>query len=218
MEKDGYFFEDGKVWIDKFLEYKGVPYPKDNEGRLYKMYYSLTSSAGYVVENYYHDGVQVHGVPISEHKAFSLIRPPVRKASPRGTIILGNTMINGVRGISEDESWCFDMNRLNPPKLDPMHYVIFKDSRNAYDTNIPWEKDSPNEPIFVRDFVEYDDMPFVLAESDEGFPDVWRMRRDENAYRGYILEKATGSIVPDVLFKSSRISEQEAYEMVLWRC
>ena len=66
-------------------------------------------------------------------------------------------------------------------------------------------------------FVEYDAMPFVVAKQDEGgFPDVWRLKRNDEAYRGYVLEKATGSIIPDVLFKSSLVTEQEAYEMVFW--
>jgi len=216
LQKNGTYVEDGKVWVGKFLEYKNIPYAEDSQGVLHKMHYCLVTSSGYVLERYYNPFITMNGVPISEKTAFSLLRPAARKRSERGTIIVGNSIINGKNGLTEDETWIFHNSRIAPTELNPMRYIIFKDSRNAYGTHISWEMDTENEPIFVIKFVEYDGMPFVIAKPSEGgFPDVWRLRRNDEAYRGYILEKATGSIIPDALFKSSLVTEQEAYELAL---
>jgi len=217
LRKNGTYVEDGKVWVDRFLEYQETPYAEDNEGVLHKMHFCLVTSSGYILERYYHPFITANGVRISEKKAFSLLRPAVRQKNERGTIIIGNAIINAKNGITDIESKQFHDWREPPAALNPKEYVIFKDSRNAYGANIPWELDTENEPIFVMKFVEYDGMPFVIAQPREpGFPDVWRLKRNDEAYRGYVLEKATGSIVPDALFKSSLVTEQEAYEMVFW--
>jgi len=218
LQKNGTYVEDGQVWVGRFLEYKETPYAEDYEGVLHKMHFCLITSSGYVLERYYHPFITAHGVRISEKRAFSLLRPAVRQMNERGTIIIGPSIMNVKKnGISDFESKHFDDGWEPPAELNPMRYVIFKDSRNAYGANIPWETDTENEPIFVMNFVAYDYMPFVIAKPlENGFPAVWRLKRNDEAYRGYILEKATGSIVPDVLFKSSVVTEQEAYELVFW--
>ena len=87
------------------------------------------------------------------------------------------------------------------------------DGRDAVGT--PWESEGPNSPVFVKKFVEYDDMPFILADNPEGgFPKVFRMRPSNSAAFGYTLEEANGSIIPDALFKSFEISEKEAVELL----
>ena len=217
LQKNGMYVKDGQVWVDNFLEYQEAPYAEDYEGVLYKMYFCLVTSSGYVLERYYHPFITMNGVTISEKRAFSLLRPEVRQMNERGTIIIGPSIINCENGVTADESERFRDWREPPAALPPMQYVIFKDSRNAWGTNIPWEMETENEPIFVMKFVAYDGMPFIIAEPHErGFPDVWHLIRNDDAYRGYVLEKATGSIVPDVLFKSSLVTEQEAFEMAFW--
>ena len=94
LQKNGTYVEDGKVWVDKFLEYKNLPYAEDSDGVLHKMHFCLVTSSGYVLERYYHPFITMNGVTISEKRAFSLLRPAVRQMNERGTIIIGNSIIN----------------------------------------------------------------------------------------------------------------------------
>ena len=77
-------------------------------------------------------------------------------------------------------------------------------------SGVPWEKGTPNEPVFVKKFVEYDDVPFVLAKDGKAY----RMLPSKSASLGYTLEEDNTSRSTDAWFKGSTIPESEAVSLL----
>ena len=76
-------------------------------------------------------------------------------------------------------------------------------------SGVPWEKGTPNEPVFVEEFVEYDDVPYVVANSG-----LFRMLPNKASSLGYTLELAFDAPTADILFKGSTIPESEAVALL----
>lgn len=86
--------------------------------------------------------------------------------------------------------------------------VLFMDGRDA--NGIPWEKGTPNEPVFVQRFKEYDDMPFVFSDSGK----VFRMLPSKDSSFGYRLEEDKTSRGTDALLKGYTVTEEEAVSLL----
>ena len=89
--------------------------------------------------------------------------------------------------------------------------VTFPDGRvvSEFPVEFGWE-DSELEPVVIKRFVEYDDIPCVLAKGGS----VFRMRPSNDPNFPYRLEEVTSTLSSDAAFKGSWISEEEAIELV----
>ena len=64
--------------------------------------------------------------------------------------------------------------------------------------------------VFVEEFREYDDVPFVLATDGS----TWRMLPSKETSFGYTLVEDNSSSSTDAMFKGSSITEAEAVSLL----
>jgi hypothetical protein len=88
--------------------------------------------------------------------------------------------------------------------------TLFKDGRDASD-GTPWEAGTENEPVFVREFIDWEGIPFVFAEDGS----LFRMRPSNGANSRYTLESADDTpSATSIAMYGSRITEGEAVALL----
>ncbi|MDR3358218.1 MAG: hypothetical protein LBN96_05105 [Desulfovibrio sp.] len=85
----------------------------------------------------------------------------------------------------------------------------FMDGRDASD-GTPWEKGGPNEPVFVDSFIDWEGVPFILADDGR----LFRMRSSKDTSSGYLLDPNFSIEYSTVLMNGDRVSESEAVTLL----
>ena len=77
-------------------------------------------------------------------------------------------------------------------------------------TGVPWEKGTPNEPVFIDEFFEYNDSAFAFTSEGK----LFQMLPNKGSSLGYRLVPDSKGRRADVLYNGYIISEAEAVELL----
>ena len=77
-------------------------------------------------------------------------------------------------------------------------------------SGVPWEKGTPNEPVFIDEFFEYNDSAFAFSSDGK----LFQMLPNKDSSLGYKLVPDNKGRYADVMYNGYRITEADAIDLL----